>query len=133
MTRRSATQHFILLGSFFAGTAVAAGAFGAHALKEVLDTSRLAVFDTATRYQMFHAFGIFFVAWAMERYPGRGLEWAGWLFTIGILLFAGSLYGLSLAGVRGLGAVTPIGGLALIAGWVVLGWNSWKVSGAQTP
>ena len=133
MIRRSTVQHFILLGSLFAGTAVAAGAFGAHTLKGVLDASRLAVFDTATRYQMLHAFGIFFVAWAAERYPGRGLERAGWLFTIGILLFAGSLYGVSLAGVNWLGAVTPIGGLAFIAGWLTLGWNSWKVSTAQAP
>lgn len=128
MIGRTTAQHLILLGSLFAGTAVAAGAFGAHALKGVLDASRLAVFDTATRYQMLHAFGIFFVAWAAERYPGRGLERAGWLFTIGILLFAGSLYGVSLAGVNWLGAVTPIGGLAFIAGWLTLGWKSWKVS-----
>lgn len=133
MAHRSSTQHFILLGSLLAGTAVAAGAFGAHALKGVLDPPRLAVFDTATRYQMLHAFGIFFVAWAAERYPDRNLERAGWLFTIGVLLFSGSLYGVSLAGIAWLGAVTPIGGLAFIAGWFALGWNCWRVSDAQIP
>lgn len=133
MHGHSITQRFILIGSLFAGVAVAAGAFGAHGLKAILDAHRLAVFDTATRYQMLHAFGIIFAAWAADRYPGRNIERAGWLFTIGIILFAGSLYGVSLGGITWLGAVTPIGGLAFMAGWLLLGWNSWKGQDSKRP
>lgn len=133
MSERSITQGFIVIGSLFAGTAVAAGAFGAHGLKAVLDAHRLAVFDTATRYQMLHALGIIFVAWAADRYPGRTVERAGWLFIIGILVFAGSLYGVSLGGITWLGAVTPIGGLSFIAGWFLLGWNCWKGEESKRP
>lgn len=87
MTDRSSSQQFLVLGAIFAGLAVAAGAFGAHALKEILDEHRLQVFDTATRYQMYHAFGLCIVAWALDRYPRQQLEQIGWLFVIGILLF----------------------------------------------
>lgn len=126
MTGRSLSQRFLVLGTVFAGLAVAAGAFGAHALKEILDEHRLQVFDTAARYQMYHAFGLCIVAWAMDRYPGQRLEQTGWLFTIGILLFSGSLYVVSLAGVRWMGAVTPIGGAAFLAGWLLFGWRIWN-------
>lgn len=74
MTDRSSSQQFLVLGAIFAGLAVAAGAFGAHALKEILDEHRLQVFDTATRYQMYHAFGLCIVAWALDRYPRQQLE-----------------------------------------------------------
>ncbi|MEY4704178.1 MAG: hypothetical protein RL042_374 [Nitrospirota bacterium] len=126
MTGRSFSQRFLVLGTVFAGLAVAAGAFGAHALKEILDEHRLQVFDTAARYQMYHAFGLCIVAWAIDRYPGQRLEQTGWLFTIGILLFSGSLYVVSLAGVRWMGAVTPIGGAAFLAGWLLFGWRIWR-------
>ena len=126
MISRSLSQRFLVLGTVFAGSAVAAGAFGAHALKGVLDAPSLQVFDTATRYQMYHAFGLCIVSWAIDRYPEQRLEKAGWLFTIGILLFSGSLYVVSLAGIRWLGAVTPIGGLAFLAGWILLGWRIWR-------
>lgn len=126
MTGRSLSQRFLVLGTVFAGLAVAAGAFGAHALKEILDEHRLQVFDTATRYQMYHAFGLCIVAWAIDRYPEQRLEQTGWLFTIGTLLFSGSLYVVSLAGVRWMGAVTPIGGLAFLAGWLLFGWRIWR-------
>lgn len=129
MTDRSSSQQFLVLGAVFAGLAVAAGAFGAHALKEILDEHRLQVFDTATRYQMYHAFGLCIVAWALDRYPRQQLEQIGWLFVIGILLFSGSLYVVSLAGVRWMGAVTPMGGAAFLAGWLLLGWRIWN----QTP
>jgi uncharacterized membrane protein YgdD (TMEM256/DUF423 family) len=75
---------------------------------------------------MYHALGLCIVSWAIERYPEQRLEKAGWLFTIGILLFSGSLYAVSLAGIRWLGAVTPIGGLAFMAGWILLGWRIWR-------
>lgn len=114
------------LGSFFAASAVAAGAFGAHFLKNVLDAPMLAVFDTATRYQMYHALGLCIVAWAVDRYPEKRLEPAGWFFVIGILLFSGSLYGVSLTGMRWLGAVTPVGGVAFLVGWILFGYRVWR-------
>ena len=130
MTGRSLSQRFLVLGTVFAGLAVAVGAFGAHALKDILDEHRLQVFDTATRYQMYHAFGLCIVAWAIDRYPGQRLEQSGWLFTIGILLVSGSLYVVSLAGVRWMGAVTPIVGAAFLAGWLLFGWRIWRLARA---
>lgn len=126
MIGRSRSQRFLVLGTIFAGSGVAAGAFGAHALKKILDAPMLQVFDTATRYQMYHAFGLCIVSWAIDRYPGQRLEQTGWLFTIGIILFSGSLYAVSLAGIRWMGAITPIGGLAFLAGWLLFGWRIWS-------
>jgi uncharacterized membrane protein YgdD (TMEM256/DUF423 family) len=126
MRRMSDSSLLLALGSFFAGSAVAAGAFGAHFLKDVLDTSMLAVFDTATRYQMYHALGLCIVAWAVDRYPEKRLEPSGWFFVVGILLFSGSLYGLSLTGIRWFGAATPVGGLVFLVGWILLGYRGWR-------
>ena len=126
MIGRSLSQRFLALGAVFAGSAVATGAFGAHALKNMLDAASLQVFETAIRYQMYHAIGLCIVSWAIDRYPDQRLQLIGWLFTIGILLFSGSLYVVSLAGIRWLGAVTPIGGLAFLAGWILLGWGIWR-------
>jgi len=126
MTGRSPSKGFLVLGTILAGSGVAAGAFGAHALKEILDASMLQVFETATRYVMYHAFGLCIVSWAIDRYPAQRLEKSGWLFLLGILLFSGSLYVVSLAGIRWVGAVTPIGGLAFMAGWILLGWGVWR-------
>jgi uncharacterized membrane protein YgdD (TMEM256/DUF423 family) len=123
MIGRSPAQRFLVFGSIIAGLGVAAGAFGAHALKEILDAPMLQVFETATRYVMYHAFGLCIVSWAIDRYPEQGLEKSGWLFLIGILLFSGSLYVVSLAGIRWVGAVTPLGGLAFMSGWLLLGWG----------
>ena len=103
-----------------AAISVAAGAFGAHALKARLAPDLLAVFETGARYQMFHALGLVAAAWAATRFPGAAVAWAGWLFVAGTVLFSGSLYALTLTGVRALGAVTPFGGVAFIAGWVAL-------------
>ena len=111
---------FFGLGAASAATAVAAGAFGAHALRSRLSAEYLAVFETAARYQMYHALGLFAVAWALSRWPGQLAVWAGWLFVGGTLLFSGSLYLLALTGLRWLGAVTPLGGVAFLAGWVCL-------------
>jgi uncharacterized membrane protein YgdD (TMEM256/DUF423 family) len=132
MIDRSRAQPFLVWGTILAGIGVAAGAFGAHALKEILDASMLQVFETATRYLMYHAFGLCIVSWAIDRYPEQGLQKSGWLFIIGILLFSGSLYGVSLAGVRWLGAVTPVGGLAFIAGWILFGWGIWRNTLSRT-
>ena len=131
MIGHSPSQRFLVLGSILAGSGVAAGAFGAHALKEILDAPMLQVFETATRYVMYHAFGLCIVSWAIDRYPGQGLEKTGWFFITGILLFSGSLYVVSLAGIRWMGAVTPIGGLAFMAGWILLGWGVWRDSRAS--
>lgn len=115
-----------MLGSIFAGLAVAAGAFGAHALTTVLSADMLAVFDTAVRYQMYHALALCVVTWASHQSSHRFILVAGWLFVFGILLFSGSLYLLALTGVRWLGALTPLGGVVLMAGWASLAWGAWK-------
>ena len=132
MAGRSAAQRFLVFGSIIAGLGVAAGAFGAHALKEILDAPMLQVFETATRYVMYHAIGLCIVSWAIDRYPEQRLEKSGWLFLIGILLFSGSLYVVSLAGIRWVGAVTPIGGLAFITGWLLLAWGVWRDARARS-
>jgi uncharacterized membrane protein YgdD (TMEM256/DUF423 family) len=124
----SPSQRFLLIGAILAGSGVAAGAFGAHALKEILDAPMLQVFETATRYVMYHDFGLCIVSLAIDRFPEQGLEKSGWFFIAGILLFSGSLYVVSLAGIRWMGAVTPIGGLAFIIGWVLLGWGVWRAA-----
>jgi uncharacterized membrane protein YgdD (TMEM256/DUF423 family) len=100
--------------------AVAAGAFGAHALRARLSPDLLAVFETGARYQMYHALGLLAVAWAASRWPGPWPPRAGWLFLAGTVLFSGSLYALALTGVRWLGAITPLGGVAFLAGWLCL-------------
>ena len=111
---------FAVLGAASAFIAVAAGAFGAHALRARLAPELLAAFETGARYQMYHALGLFAVAWACVRWPGSSTTAAGWLFVAGTLLFSGSLYALALSGVRLLGAITPFGGLCFLAGWLCL-------------
>jgi uncharacterized membrane protein YgdD (TMEM256/DUF423 family) len=113
---------FLLLGAFSGAIAVAAGAFGAHGLKARLSPDLLAVFETGARYQMFHALALVGTAWAAERFPGAAVGAAGWLFVAGTVIFSGSLYALTLSGVRALGAITPIGGVCFIAGWLALAW-----------
>jgi uncharacterized membrane protein YgdD (TMEM256/DUF423 family) len=112
---------FFTLGSLLAGLSVALGAFGAHALRARLTADLLANFETGARYQMYHGLALLAAAWAITRWPGSSLPIAaGWLFVAGVVLFSGSLYLLSLTGQRWLGAVTPFGGLAFLAGWVCL-------------
>lgn len=111
---------FFALGSASALVAVAAGAFGAHGLRARLSPDLLAVFETAARYQMYHALALLAVGWAVTRWPGPWPVRAGWLFAVGTLLFSGSLYALALSGMRWLGAVTPLGGVAFLAGWACL-------------
>jgi uncharacterized membrane protein YgdD (TMEM256/DUF423 family) len=111
---------FFGLGAVSAFVSVAAGAFGAHALQARLTPEYLTVFETAARYQMYHALGLLAVAWAVTRSPGSSAVAAGWLFLAGTVLFSGSLYGLALTGARWLGAITPLGGVAFLAGWVCL-------------
>ncbi|HEX5520281.1 MAG TPA: DUF423 domain-containing protein [Longimicrobiaceae bacterium] len=109
-----------MLGCFFALLAVAAGAFGAHALRARLAPDLLAVFETGARYQMYHALALLAVAWAAARWPGPLVNAAGWLFVVGIVVFSGSLYALTLSGARWLGAITPFGGVAFLVGWLLL-------------
>lgn len=122
---------FFFLGSLSAGLAVALGAFGAHALKARLSPEMLAVFETGVRYQMFHALALLAVAWAGTRWPGSLVTASGWLFVAGTVLFSGSLVALALTGVRGFGAVTPIGGVAWLVAWGCLAWAALKGAGAQ--
>jgi len=111
---------FWTLGCVFGFLAVAAGAFGAHALRARLGAEMLAVWETAARYQMYHALALLAVAMAAARWPGGGWSTAGWLFTAGIAVFCGSLYLLAFTGTRWLGAITPLGGLCFLAGWIAL-------------
>jgi uncharacterized membrane protein YgdD (TMEM256/DUF423 family) len=112
------------IGSILAGLGVAAGAFGAHALRDSLPAERLAVFETGVRYQMYHALALLVMAWAVSRWPERGLEAAAWLLLAGTIVFSGSLELLAVTGLSWIGAITPIGGLALIAGWAVAAWRT---------
>lgn len=117
---------FFSLGAWSAFVSVAAGAFGAHALRVRLDAGSLAVFETGARYQMYHAVGLLAAAWAVVRWPGPWAVRSGWLFAAGTLLFSGSLYALALGGVRWMGAITPLGGLAFLAGWLCLALAAWQ-------
>ena len=112
-----------VIGSAFAFSSVAAGAFAAHALRSRLAGDLLAVFETAARYQMYHALGLLFVAVAYGRWGATPLLWAGWSFAAGTVIFSGSLYLLALIGVRWLGAITPVGGVCFLAGWALLAWG----------
>ena len=119
-------RFFFTIGSLAAFLAVALGAFAAHGLKARLDAAMLATFETGVRYHMYHALALLAVGWAATRWPGAAVNASGWLFVAGIVLFSGSLYVLSLTGVRWLGAITPLGGLAFLAGWLCLAWAAWK-------
>jgi uncharacterized membrane protein YgdD (TMEM256/DUF423 family) len=114
-------RNFLLIGALCGLLGVAFGAFGAHALRSRLSPEMLAVFETAVRYQMYHALALLLTAAAIGRIgDARLLAVAGWFFTAGIVLFSGSLYALALSGVTGLGAITPLGGLAFLLGWASL-------------
>jgi uncharacterized membrane protein YgdD (TMEM256/DUF423 family) len=117
---------FLMVGALSAFVAVAAGAFGAHGLKSRLSAEMLNTFEVGVRYQMYHAFALIVTAWAQSRWPTAQLTASGWLFIAGTLLFSGSLYLLSLTGLKWLGAITPFGGLAFLAGWLCLAWAAWK-------
>lgn len=116
------------LGAILGGLAVALGAFGAHGLKGRVEADLLQVFETAARYHMYHALALILVGLAAQRAPGAAVTASGWCFTAGILLFSGSLYTMTLTGQRWLGAITPLGGLAFIAGWGCLAWAGWRAA-----
>lgn len=108
------------LGAAFMFLAVALGAFGAHGLRQRLSPEMLAIFETGVRYHAYHALGLFAVAWVADRNPGGLASSAGWAMAAGIVVFSGSLYALSVTGVRWLGAITPIGGVGFLVGWILL-------------
>lgn len=119
------TKKLLTVASFLGMLAVVLGAFGAHALKTRLDATSLAIWETAVRYQFYHVFAIILAAWLAEKSQNTLAIRAGWLFFIGIILFSGSLYFLSLRNLLEmnllwLGPITPLGGLAFISGWVCL-------------
>ena len=114
---------FFVCGAIAAGLAVALGAFGAHGLEARVTPGRLETYQTGVLYHMMHALGLLAVGWAAAQWPGGAIHAAGYLFLAGIVLFSGSLYLLVLTDTPWLGAVTPFGGVAFIAGWALLAWG----------
>ena len=120
----AARSSLIALGAINALLAVAAGAFAAHGLRDRLEPRALEVFETAARYQMYHALAIILAGLIAPRFSGAAT--AGWIFQAGIVVFSGSLYALALTDVKLLGAITPLGGLAFLVGWAWLAWAAWR-------
>jgi uncharacterized membrane protein YgdD (TMEM256/DUF423 family) len=120
------TERWFAIGAWLGALGVALGAFGAHGLKSRVSAEMIAVWETASRYQIVHALALLATAFACERWPGAFANGAGWLFLAGIAVFSGSLYALALTGVRTFGAITPIGGLCLIAGWACLALSAMR-------
>lgn len=122
---------FVVVASALGFLGVALGAFGAHALRETLTPRDLEIFETAVRYQLIHAVALLGVAAAAARWPDAStlLSASGWLMVGGIVVFSGSLYTLVGTGIRSFGAITPIGGVALLAGWATLGWAALRSGG----
>jgi uncharacterized membrane protein YgdD (TMEM256/DUF423 family) len=118
---------FLMLAAFFGFTGVALGAFAAHGLKNRLTPEYLAIFHTGVTYQLVHTLALLGVALLATQMPGRLITWAGASFAIGILLFSGSLYLLTITGVSKLGIITPFGGLAFLIGWFCLGLAAWRL------
>lgn len=119
-------MRWVMLGAVNALVSVGAGAFGAHALKTRLEADLLATFETGARYQMYHALGLVLVGLFAQAKPSGTLDAAGWTMLGGIVLFSGSLYALALSGVRVLGAVTPLGGVAFLVAWSLFAWAAFK-------
>lgn len=111
---------FLSIGAFSGALAVMLGAFGAHGLKEKLSAEMMAIYKTGVEYHFYHTLALLAVGIVAMHYPSRALSASGWAFVAGIAIFSGSLYALSMSGIRVLGAITPIGGLCFIAGWVLL-------------
>jgi uncharacterized membrane protein YgdD (TMEM256/DUF423 family) len=113
-------QTFLRMAAVLGFLGVACGAFGAHALRTRLSPDLLATFQTGVLYHLIHALALLGTAWVVSTFPSKLAHAAGWLFVAGVVLFSGSLYLLALSGVRSLGAITPFGGLAFLAGWACL-------------
>lgn len=120
---------FITIGALSGFLAVALGAFGAHSLRDRLGADMLQVFQTGVTYQMYHALALVGIGILLGRFSVDGSPWlsaSGWLFIAGTLLFSGSLYALSLSGTTWLGAITPLGGVAFLIGWLTLAIGIWR-------
>ena len=123
----TAERLFLLFGGVNMFLAVALGAFGAHGLKHRLTSEMLAVFNTAVEYHFYHALGLLLVGTVCARFEAsNSLKASGWCMLLGMLLFSGSLYALSLTGVKGFGAITPVGGLCFLASWVLFVSAIWR-------
>ena len=120
------SKTFLLVAAFMGALSVILGAFAAHGLKKIVPPDSISTFETGVRYQFYHTFALLTLGILMERFHGRWLMWAGYFFITGILLFSGSLYLLTLlkatenVGLSRIGIITPIGGLFLVAGWILL-------------
>ena len=122
------TRIFLAIASMLGGIAVVFGAFASHALKDRLSANSLSIWETGTKYQMYHALALMLVAILVSRFPDSILlVVAGYAFIAGIFIFSGSLYALTLTGIKWLGAITPIGGLAFLAGWLCLALATWRI------
>ena len=123
---------FVMTGTFLAGLAVILGAFGAHGLKKIVPPETVTTFQTGVQYQMYHALALIFVGMLFEKVDSGVMKWAGICFVIGILLFSGSLYLITLlkakntVGLSGRGIITPFGGLFFVAGWLMMFIGVWR-------
>jgi len=118
----------LVLGALAAMLAVMLGAFGAHALRGRLPADMLAIYQTGVQYHFWHALGVLAIGLTLLHAPGSGaVRAAGWLMLAGIVVFSGSLYVLATTGMRWLGAITPLGGLAFIAAWIAYAWGVWRI------
>lgn len=120
------SRFFVIAGALSAFIAVSMGAFGAHGLSRKLPPESLDIFEVGARYQMYHAIAMVVVGVSLERWSRGEFAVGGWCFLIGTVVFSGSLYAFSLTGVRWLGAITPIGGVAFLLGWLSLAWGAWR-------
>ncbi|MCA2001339.1 MAG: DUF423 domain-containing protein [Chloroflexi bacterium] len=121
------THLFVSIGALLAALSVSMGAFAAHGAAKFMSEEQLGWMEKAARYNMYHALALFVVAWALTQFPAqaRTLQWAGWSFVAGVALFSGSLYVMSFSHLR-LGYITPLGGVAFVAGWLLLAFAAWK-------
>lgn len=118
---------FLILGSIAMALAVGLGAFGAHGLKNILTDEMLDIFETGVKYHFYHAIGLLVIGLIAQLMPNSSLlQWSGWLILVGIIIFSGSLYILSIAGIRWMGAITPIGGVCFIISWILLALATWQ-------
>lgn len=120
------SRTFFTIGAIFAFLGVAAGAFGAHAMRARVASDLLAAWETGARYGLYHAIALLVLALAMNRWPGSLWAASAWLIVAGSILFSGSLFTLALTGVRWLGAITPIGGVCLLLGWLAAAAAAWQ-------
>lgn len=128
------SRQFIIIAAVLGFFGVALGAFGAHGLEPTLEANgRMDTFNTAARYHMYHALALVGVAWLATRYPVRWVRWGGYLLFAGTVIFSGSLYVLAIADLGFMGAIAPIGGAALLAGWACIGWAAFRAEPTASP